>query len=92
MQELFRLDLGICAAIILLGAWRVMNYHPVLLALLPALFLYQFSSYFTSGIGMAAYGRQRLAMFMESIVGALTGVLMAFVAFDPIIALARRGY
>jgi hypothetical protein len=41
---------------------------------------------------MAAYGRQRLAMFMESIVGALTGVLMAFVAFDPIIALARRGY
>ncbi len=65
-----------------------MNYHPVLLALLPALFLYQFSSYFTSGIGMAAYGRQRLAMFMESIVGALTGVLIAFVAFDPIIALA----
>ena len=88
LQELYRLDLGICAAIILLGAWRVMNYHPVLLALLPALFLYQFSSYFTSGIGMAAYGRQRLAMFMESIVGALTGVLMAFVAFDPIIALA----
>jgi len=88
LQELYRLALCICWAITLLGAWRVINYHPALLALLPALFLYQFSSYFTKADTSAAGKRQRLAMALEFSDGVLTGVLLAFVGFEPIVVMA----
>lgn len=87
LQELYRLALSICAAAILLGAWRGINYHPVLLAVLPALFIYQFSSYFTANESIPLRRRQRLAVVMELIDGLITGFLLAFVGFDPIVVL-----
>lgn len=87
LQELYSLFLCVCWAIILLGAWRVMNYHPALLALLPTLFLYQFSSYFIKAGNIAARKRQRLAIMLEFSDGALTGVLVAFVGFEPIVVI-----
>jgi hypothetical protein len=65
-----------------------MNYHPTLLALLPALFLYQFSSYFIKAGNIAARKRQRLAMMREFSDGALTGVLVAFIGFEPIVVIS----
>ena len=79
--------LSICAATILLGAWGDINYHPALLAVLPALFTYQFSSYFTANESIPLRRRQRLAVIMELIDGLITGCLMAFVGFDPIVVL-----
>ena len=79
--------LSICAATILLGAWGDINYHPALLAVLPALFIYQFSSYFTANESLPLRRRQRLAVIMELIDGLITGCLMAFVGFDPIVVL-----
>lgn len=79
--------LSICAATILLGAWGDINYHPALLAVLPALFIYQFSSYFTANDSIPLRRRQRLAVIMELIDGLITGCLMAFVGFDPIVVL-----
>lgn len=79
--------LSICAATILLGAWGDINYHPALLAVLPALFIYQFSSYFTANESIPLRRRQRLAVIMELIDGLITGCLMAFVGFDPIVVL-----
>ena len=87
LQELYRLALSICAATILLGAWGDINYHPALLAVLPALFIYQFSSYFTANESIPLRRRQRLAVIMELIDGLITGCLMAFVGFDPIVVL-----
>ena len=87
LQELYRLALSICAATILLGAWEDINYHPALLAVLPALFIYQFSSYFTANESLPLRRRQRLAVIMELIDGLITGCLMAFVGFDPIVVL-----
>jgi len=81
------LALSICAATILLGAWGDINYHPALLAVLPALFIYQFSSYFTANDSIPLRRRQRLAVIMELIDGLITGCLMAFVGFDPIVVL-----
>ena len=79
--------LSICAATILLGAWGDINYHPALLAVLPALFIYQFSSYFNANESIPLRRRQRLAVIMELIDGLITGCLMAFVGFDPIVVL-----
>ena len=87
LQELYRLALSICAATILLGAWEDINYHPALLAVLPALFIYQFSSYFTANESIPLRRRQRLAVIMELIDGLITGCLMAFMGFDPIVVL-----
>ena len=87
LQELYRLALSICAATILLGAWGDINYHPALLEVLPALFTYQFSSYFTANESIPLRRRQRLAVIMELIDGLITGCLMAFVGFDPIVVL-----
>jgi len=81
------LALSICAATILLGAWGDINYHPALLAVLPALFIYQFSSYFTANESIPLRRRQRLAVIMELIDGLITGCLMALVGFDPIVVL-----
>jgi class 3 adenylate cyclase len=58
------------------------------LALLPALFLYQFSSYFTKAGTIAAGKRQRLVMALEFNDAVLTGVLMAFVGFESIVVIA----
>ena len=88
LQELYRLALCLCGAIILLGAWQTIGYHPVLLLLLPGLFLYQFSSYFTVKSSPTNPKRQRLALLLEFVDGVLTGVLIAFVGFDPILTLA----
>ncbi len=87
LQELYRLALSICAATILLGAWGDINYHPALLAVLPALFIYQFSSYFTANESISLRWRQRLAVVMELIDGVITGFLLAFVGFDPMVML-----
>ena len=88
LQELYRLALCLCGAIILLGAWQTIGYHPVVLLLLPSLFLYQFSSYFTVKSSPTNSKRQRLALLLEFVDGVLTGVLIAFVGFDPILTLA----
>ena len=80
--------LGLCGAIILLGAWGVIGYHPVLLVLLPALFIYQFSCYFRSMASPNKQVRQRLALLLEFVDGVLTGVLLAFVGFDPLLTIA----
>ena len=88
LQELYRLVLGLCGAIILLGAWGVIGYHPALLVLLPALFVYQFSCYFRSMASPNKQVRQRLALLLEFVDGVLTGVLLAFVGFDPLLTIA----
>ena len=80
--------LGLCGAIILLGAWRVIGYHPALLVLLPALFIYQFSCYFRSMASPNKQVGQRLALLLEFVDGVLTGVLLAFVGFDPLLTIA----
>ena len=79
--------LGLCGAIILLGAWGVIGYHPALLVLLPALFIYQFSCYFRSMASPNKQVRQRLALLLEFVDGVLTGVLLAFVGFDPLLTI-----
>ena len=88
LQELYRLVLGLCGAIILLGAWGVIGYHPALLVLLTALFIYQFSCYFRSMASPNKQVRQRLALLLEFVDGVLTGVLLAFVGFDPLLTIA----
>ena len=90
LQELYRLVLGLCGAIILLGAWGVIGYHPALLVLLPALFIYQFSCYFRSMASPNKQVGQRLALLLEFVDGVLTGVLLAFVGFDPLLTIALR--
>lgn len=80
--------LGLCGAIILLGAWGVIGYHPALLVLLPALFIYQFSCYFRSMASPNKQVGQRLALLLEFVDGVLTGVLLAFVGFDPLPTIA----
>ena len=80
--------LGLCGAIILLGAWGVIGYHPALLVLLPSLFIYQFSCYFRSMASPNKQVRQRLALLLEFVDGVLTGVLLAFVGFDPLLTIA----
>ena len=80
--------LGLCGAIILLGAWGVIGYHPALLVLLPALFIYQFSCYFRSMASPNKQVRQRLTLLLEFVDGVLTGVLLAFVGFDPLLTIA----
>ena len=87
-QELYRLTVRICGAIILLGAWRVAGYHPGLLVLLPALFLYQLGSYLASGSAIAVRWQQRLAVSMEFGDAVLTGALIALVGFDPVLTVA----
>ncbi|MDG1199086.1 MAG: adenylate/guanylate cyclase domain-containing protein [Porticoccaceae bacterium] len=88
LQELYRLVFGLCGAIILLGAWRVIGYHPALLVLLKALFIYQFSCYFRSMASPNKQVGQRLALLLEFVDGVLTGVLLAFVGFDPLLTIA----
>ena len=88
LQELYRLVLGLCGAIILLGAWGVIGYYPALLVLLPALFVYQFSCYFRSMGSPNKQVRQRLTLLLEFVDGVLTGVLLAFVGFDPLLTIA----
>jgi len=88
LQELYRLVLGLCGAIILLGAWGVIGYHPALLVLLPALFIYQFSCYFRSMASPNKQVGQRLALLLEFVDGVLTGVRLAFVGFDPLLTIA----
>jgi len=88
LQELYRLVLGLCGAIILLGAWGVIGYHPALLVLLPALFVYQFSCYFRSMASPNKQVRQRLTLLLEFVDGVLAGVLLAFVGFDPLLTIA----
>ena len=80
--------LGLCGAIILLGAWGVIGYHPALLVLLQALFVYQFSCYFRSMASPNKQVRQRLTLLLEFVDGVLTGVLLAFVGFDPLLTIA----
>ena len=80
--------LGLCGAIILLGAWGVIGYHPALLVLLPALFIYQFSCYFRSMASPNKQVGQRLALLLEFVDGVLTGVRLAFVGFDPLLTIA----
>ena len=80
--------LGLCGAIILLGAWGVIGYNPALLVLLPALFIYQFSCYFRSMASPNKQVGQRLALLLEFVDGVLTGVLLAFVGFDPLLTIA----
>ncbi|MDA8885415.1 adenylate/guanylate cyclase domain-containing protein [Porticoccaceae bacterium] len=80
--------LGLCGAIILLGAWGVIGYHPALLVLLPALFVYQFSCYFRSMASPNKQVRQRLTLLLEFVDGVLAGVLLAFVGFDPLLTIA----
>ena len=87
LQELYRLALGLCGAIILLGAWGVIGYHPSLLVLLPALFIYQFSCYFTTATQISKPQRQRLSLLLEFLDGVLTGVLLAFVGFNPLLTI-----
>jgi adenylate cyclase len=87
-QELYRLTVCICGAIILLGAWRVAGYHPGLLVLLPALFLYQLGSYLASGSAIAVRWQQRLAVSIEFGDAVLTGALIALVGFDPVLTVA----
>jgi len=82
------LVLGLCGAIILLGAWGVIGYHPALLVLLPALFIYQFSCYFRSMASPNKQVGQRLALLLEFVDGVLTGVRLAFVGFDPLLTIA----
>jgi len=82
------LVLGLCGAIILLGAWGVIGYHPALLVLLPALFVYQFSCYFRSMASPNKQVRQRLTLLLEFVDGVLAGVLLAFVGFDPLLTIA----
>ena len=88
LQELYRLVLGLCGAIILLGAWGVIGYHPALLVFLPAMFIYQFSCYFRSMASPNKQVGQRLALLLEFVDGVLTGVLLAFVGFDPLLTIA----
>jgi hypothetical protein len=71
----------------LLGAWGDLNSHTALLFVLPALFIYQFSSYFTANESIPLLRRQRLVVVMELIDGVITGFLLTFVGFDPIVAL-----
>ena len=80
--------LGLCGAIILLGAWGVIGYHPALLVLLPTLFIYQFSCYFRSMASPNKQVGQRLALLLEFVDGVLTGVRLAFVGFDPLLTIA----
>ena len=87
LQELYRLALGLCGAIILLGAWGLIGYHPSLLVLLPALFIYQFSCYFTAATRISKPQRQRLGLLLEFLDGVLTGVLLAFVGFNPLLTI-----
>ncbi|MDG1165416.1 MAG: hypothetical protein P8N61_08595, partial [Porticoccaceae bacterium] len=61
---------------------------PALLALLPALFLYQLSSYFTPKSLAFSPKKQRLSLLLDFVDGILTGVLIAFVSFDLILSLA----
>jgi len=82
------LVLGLCGAIILLGAWGVIGYHPALLVLLPALFVYQFSCYFRSMASPNKQVRQRLTLLLEFVDGVLAGVLFSFVGFDPLLTIA----
>lgn len=88
LQELYRLALGVCGVTILLGAWRDIGYHAGLLGVLLVLFLYQLGSYLTSSTKLSKIGRQRLALGMEFSDGTITGVLIALVAFDPIVTVA----
>ena len=88
LQELYRLALCICGVTILLGAWRDIGYHSGLLAVLPALFIYQFGSYLTTHSTVSTLSRQRLSLAMEFSDGVITGLLIALAAFDPIITLA----
>ncbi|MDA9347878.1 hypothetical protein N9Q87_01160 [Porticoccaceae bacterium] len=91
LQELYRLALCICGVTILLGAWRDIGYHSGLLAVLPALFIYQFGSYLTTHSTLSTLNRQRLSLAMEFSDGLITGLLIALAAFDPIITLALGG-
>ena len=80
--------LCICGVTILLGAWRDIGYHSGLLAVLPALFIYQFASYLTTYSTLSTINRQRLSLGMEFTDGLITGLLIALTAFEPIITLA----
>ena len=88
LQELYRLALCISGVTILLGAWRDIGYHSGLLAILPALFLYQFGSYFTVSTALALGHRQRLSLLMEFSDGLIAGLLIALVDFDPAVTMA----
>ncbi|MDA9559736.1 adenylate/guanylate cyclase domain-containing protein [Porticoccaceae bacterium] len=71
-----------------MGAWGVIGYHPALLVLLPALFVYQFSCYFRSMASPNKQVRQRLTLLLEFVDGVLAGVLFSFVGFDPLLTIA----
>ena len=93
VQELYRLVLCLCAATILLGAWRDLDYHWGLLAVITLLFVYQFGSYLinTRLLPNQLISRHRvnlLSASMELADGLIAGFLMALVNFDPLITVA----
>ena len=93
VQELYRLVLCLCAATILLGAWRDLDYHWGLLAVITLLFVYQFGSYLinTRLLPNQLISRHRvnlLSASMELADGLIAAFLMALVNFDPLITVA----
>ncbi|MDG0971447.1 MAG: adenylate/guanylate cyclase domain-containing protein [Porticoccaceae bacterium] len=84
-QGLYRLIISMCSVAILLGAWADTNHHPALLAGLPTLFVYQFSTY--CAVNQSMPWRQRLTLTMAFIDGLITGFLIAFVGYDPFIVI-----
>ena len=87
-QESYRLALCVFGGIILLGEWQSIGYHPALLIVLLALFIYQFSSYFTTNKSLPKPTRQRIAAIFELSDALITGLLAALVSFDPLSLLA----
>lgn len=93
VQELYRLVLCLCAATILLGAWRDLDYHWGLLAVITLLFVYQFASYLINNrlLPNQLISRHRLKLLsasMEFADGLIAGILAALVNFDPLITVA----
>ena len=83
-QEIYRLALCICGGVILLSNWSDMGYHVGMLGILLVLFLYQFSSYFTTKKELPAATRQRLSAILELSDAFLSGLLCAAAAFHPV--------
>lgn len=93
VQELYRLVLCLCAATILLGAWRDLDYHWGLLAVITLLFVYQFGSYLinTRLLPNQLISRHRVKLLTASLEftdGLIAGILVALVNFEPLITVA----
>jgi adenylate cyclase len=88
LQELYRLAICICGSTILLGAWQDLDYHWGLITVLTFLFIYQFSSYLIKSPAISRGKQQVLSISIEFVDGLITGILIALVAFDPMITLA----